>query len=86
MILKEAMAPTEISGSSNFGRRKIRAHRVCNGKGRQEERRESGNPLEEFVDTDSKRYVCRLRTTSDMRAWLFFRPFNAASVSIKITA
>jgi hypothetical protein len=39
--------------------------------------------MEEYVDTDGKRYVCRLRTTSDR---LFFHPFNAASVSVKITA
>jgi hypothetical protein len=47
---------------------------------------ESGNPLAEFVSMDGKRYVCRLRTTSDMRARLFFYPFNAASVSVKIIA
>jgi len=81
------MEPTEISGIWTSGRRKIRGHRcVCNGKGGRVERRESGNPLGEFVETDGKRYVCRLRTTSDRRARLFFRPFNAASVSVKIAA
>jgi hypothetical protein len=47
---------------------------------------ESGNPLAEFVNMDGKMYVCRLRTTSDMRARLFFHPFNATSVSVKIIA
>jgi hypothetical protein len=81
------MAPTEISGRWISGRRKIRVHhRVCNGKGGWEERRQSGNPLGEFVDTDGKRYGYRLRTTSETRARLFFRHFNEASVSIKIIA
>lgn len=48
----------EITGSCTSRRRKIRAHRcVCNDKGGQEERRESGNLLEEFVDMDGKKYV-----------------------------